>query len=106
MAATTPIATLAAMVSSAITCSKLALILDLLDQALELGQIFLGELLLFAEMRDERCDAAAKQAIEQALAFARQPFFALHYRRVQVAAAIAFGADRALVKESVEQRFD
>src|SRR3546814_20797387 len=68
--------------------------------------VLAAELAVFAEMGDQRGDAAVEQAFDQALAFAEQPGLAFEHGVVEVPAALAGGAHRAFAQPSVQQRLD
>src|SRR5579863_2694230 len=68
--ATTSMETLAATVSTTRENSAWLIIAETLDQDLELGDVFLGQLLVFAEMRHHRSNPATEQSVEQPVALA------------------------------------
>src|SRR5690242_12650639 len=80
-------------------------ITELLEQLAQFGDVLFRELLLLGEVRHQRGDAAAEQAIEQALAGLVYVFLARQQRAVEVAAAVALGLHRLLLEEPVEQGF-
>jgi hypothetical protein len=55
------------------TCSASATIVELVNQLLQIFDIFLAELLLLAEIRHERRDSATGYAIEEPVAFGGEP---------------------------------
>src|SRR4051812_45155729 len=77
-----------------------ALIVEFLDQALELEQIFLAQSLAVGEMRDQRGHAAAEQSVEQRFALRMYVIFARQQRAIQIAAAVTLGGNRALLQQS------
>src|SRR5262245_16849729 len=106
MSPTTTMATLAATVSSAIKYIGLTLIFELLDQAFEFRDVFLGQLPLLAEMRHQRRDATAKQPVQESLAFTHEPLVALKQGRVEITATVFLGADGLFLQEAIQQRLD
>src|SRR5580692_3219537 len=103
---TTSTETLAAIVSTTSENSAWLIIAQTLDQHLELGDVLLGQLLVFAEMRHERRNASPKQSIDQPFALAGQPLLPRQHRRIDVAAPVFLGADRTFLQEPVEERLD
>ncbi|MCY1463655.1 hypothetical protein D9M71_815790 [compost metagenome] len=73
---------------------------------LELGDVLRAELPALAEMRDQRRDAAIEHPIQKAFALFGHPGVALQHRRIQIAAPVAAGTDRALGQQPIEQRLD
>src|SRR5690554_2931311 len=81
-------------------------IVDLPDQPPELIDIVLAELAALAEVRHQRGNPAAEQAVQHAFALTGHPGLPAEHRGIQVTAAFAFGADRALLQQAVEQGLD
>src|SRR5690606_2381803 len=106
---TTMPAVTASETSSSITSSSASIGLVLFQpgyQPLQFDNVFLRELPALAEVRHQRRHAAAEQPLQQALALLLHPGLPRQHRRVEVATAIAGGADRALVEQPVEQDLD
>src|SRR3569833_1427903 len=98
-------ATLAAIVSSSRQSTK-SVTIELLEEALEVREIPLRQLSLFAEVGYERGYAAAEQSVQEAFALRREPLLPRQQRRVLVAAAGFFGPRRALFDEAAQEGLD
>src|SRR5262245_37044203 len=96
----------ATVASSNARSSSAAFIVELLQQAAQFGDVLATELAVLAEVRHQRRDATAEQALEQALALLQHPLLALEQRRVEVTAAVLLRFHRALVEQAVEQGLD
>jgi hypothetical protein len=81
-------------------------IVDLLQQLAQFGDVAAAQLALLAEVRDQRRHPPVEQAIQQAAALVQHPVATLEHGRIQVAPAVAFGGDGALVEQPVEQGLD
>src|SRR6478735_134203 len=100
-------APLVATVVSNNACSHSAtVIVDLLEQLAQFGDVLAAELAMLAEVRDQRRDTTIEQAFQQALAFAEHPGLALEHRCIQVTPAVLAGADGALFQQAIEQGLD
>src|SRR6185312_2073416 len=99
-------ARLIARVSRARLDSARLLILEAPQKVPQLADIPLGKLALAAEMRHERGDAPAEQAIEEALALFRQPLLACKQRRVDESPSVLLRADGPLLQEAAQQCLD
>jgi hypothetical protein len=82
------------------------LLVDRIEQFAQFRHVPGRELLVFAEVREQRGELAAEHAVEQAAAFVLLPIRALQQRRVEIAPAILFRAQRAFAKQAVEQCLD
>src|SRR3546814_4915335 len=106
----TGVQTCALPISIAVSTSKALIsalsIIDPLKQLAQLCDVLATELAVFAEVRDQRCDPTAEQAIQQTLALVDQPVLALEHRRVQVAASVLLRGDRTLLEQAVQQGLD
>src|SRR5580765_1157984 len=86
--------------------SRSCVIVELLDQSLQFGEILLAQFAGLGEVRDQRRDAAAEQAVDQTLALAVHIVLALEPCTVEVAFAVARGGDGALLEQAIEQGLD
>src|SRR5690242_20466658 len=87
----------------AVTSASMLLIVELLQQFAQFGDVLLRQLALLGEVRHQGRHAAAEQAIEQALALLLHVLLARQQRRVEVAAAVAFGLHGLFLQQAVEQ---
>src|SRR5690606_29246305 len=81
-------------------------IVDLLQQATQLGDVGLVQAPVLAEVRHQRRHASLEQPVEQPRALLEHPVLAPQHGGVQVAAPVALGADGALLQQAVEERLD
>src|SRR5690606_7365618 len=81
-------------------------IVDLLQQATQLGDVGLVQAPVLAEVRHQRCHPSLEQPVEQPRALLEHPVLAPQHGGVQVAAPVALGADGALLQQAVEERLD
>src|SRR5688572_5101958 len=81
-------------------------IVELLDETLEVFDVFLAELLLLTEVRHQRSHATTEHAIEKAMALGRHPVFARECRNIDIAAAIFVRDKRFLLQQSIQERLD
>src|SRR5690348_8469353 len=72
-------------------------IVQLPDEAFQLGDVAGAELLTFGKMRDQRGEAAVEQAVDKALAFLVHPVGALHHRAIEILPAIFLRSDGFLL---------
>src|ERR1700744_5158698 len=103
---TSAIAKLEASVACHNSISRSAVMIEILDEALEFGDVLLGQLSAVGKVRAQWCDAASEQTIEQRGARRVDVILALEQRAVEVAPAVALGGDRALLEQAIEQRLD
>src|SRR5262245_57315954 len=82
--------------------SSLAIV-ELLDQALELGHVLRAQFLAFREMAHERGEAAFEQAVQQPLALGLHIVVASHQRPVEEAPTVLLRGDHAFLDEAGEQ---
>src|SRR5690606_6073275 len=94
-------ALLAQVLSSSQRNTSACVIVDLLQQAAQFGDIGLAQPAALAEMRHQRGHAPIEQALQQAFALLRHPGLARQDRRIQVAAALPGCLDRALVEQTI-----
>src|SRR5690606_9073424 len=106
-ASTQRIAALAARLASASTRSRSAAVMvEAIQQLAQFRDVVRGQLPVGAEVRHKRGDPTVEQALEQPLALAGHPVLPAQHRRVEVAAPVLLGADRALAQQAVEQGLD
>ena len=101
-ASTASSAKVMARVLSRSRASSSALIVDVLDQATQFGDIVGIELAVARKMRHQRRDTAIEQALDQAAAFFQYIGLARQQRAVAVTAAFGVGGQRALFQQPVE----
>src|SRR5690348_9393130 len=82
------------------------LLFELVDELAKFGNVLRAQLLVAAEVHQQRRDAAAEHAVQQAAAFRCLPLLAGQERRIQVTTPLAFGAHGSLADEAVQQRPD
>ena len=78
----------------------------LLQDFLELLQIFGGELFIFGEVDEERADVAAEEAFEKGLAFGADAIGFLERRRIEEKIFIFLDGEGFLFDKTVKESFD
>src|ERR1700761_1358133 len=82
------------------------LIIKLLQQLFQVGNILAAQLALLGEVRNQRRNAPVEQTVEQALAFLGHVLLPRELGRIQVAPPFALGPNGLFLQQAVEQRFD
>src|SRR6185437_10847452 len=91
--------------SQSIAASSLVIV-ELLEQFAQFGDVLLRQLALLGEVRHQRRHPASEQAVEQALALLLHVLLAREQRRIEVAAAVALRVHGLFPQQTVEQGFD
>src|SRR3546814_5987595 len=78
--------------------------LELPQQSLDLGDVGIAERLAIGEVRDQRADAAAEQAIDEPLRFLADGIGALDRGAIEIAPTVGLGRHRAFLAQPREQR--
>src|SRR5581483_6372675 len=105
-ASTARIATVAARFARAKTTIRSAVVIELLDQRLQPGDVLRPQLAGFREAVDERRQLAAEHAVEEALALGGEIVVAGDERTVAHAARLAHRFQRPLLQQPTDQRLD